>query len=512
MRPPVGCASPSGVLVVGAGPTGLTLALELARAGVPCRVVDAHAAPSPLSRAVVVQARTLELLDRHGLAEPLRAEGYAVDAANLYVHRRRAARIEFSGAGLGLTPYPFPLVVSQDVTERVLREAFERAGGRVEWGTRLVGFEQDADGVSARLERDGDEETTRATYLVGADGAGSAVREGLGVGFEGATYEGHFFVADAAVEGLVEGELQVRLGARTFHLFFPMRGAQRFRIIGLLPGGVGAEPEWEEVKAAIEAAEHVRIRDVAWFSAYRVHHRLAERFRVGRVFLAGDAAHVHSPVGGQGMNTGMGDAVNLGWKLAAVASGRGPARLLDTYEAERMPFARQLVRTVDQAFVAVSSPSAWARFVRLRLVPRVAPALLGVGAVRRLAFRNVGQLALGYTDGPLAEGRAGRVRGGERPAWMPGLEAAFRTPGWTLLVVGPVSDDARRWAEARRIGLHTVDLSGAVRRAGYAEGAVLLLRPDAYVGLAAPAFDAARFSAYAGAWGAGDTSGRGAGE
>jgi hypothetical protein len=201
------------------------------------------------------------------------------------------------------------------------------------------------------------------------------------------------------------------------------------------------------------------------------------------------------------MNTGMGDAVNLGWKLAAVVRGLGPERLLDTYEAERMPFARRLVRTVDQAFVAVSSLSGWARFVRLQLVPRVAPALLRVGAVRRAAFRTVSQIAVGYAGGPLAVGRAGRVRGGERPPWVPGLDAAFRPPGWALLVAGPVPEEARRWAEGRRVRLHMVGSSDGARRAGYADGAALLVRPDAYVGLAAPSFDADRFSVYAEAWG-----------
>ncbi|GAB3824700.1 FAD-dependent monooxygenase [Hymenobacter jeollabukensis] len=489
------------LLVAGAGPTGLLLALELCRHGLRPRLVDAAPGPSPLSRALVVHARTLELLDRHGLAHAFVGRGEVLRAAGLRLHGRLRAVAPVGRIGTGLSPFPFLLTLSQDQTEQLLREALAGYGVAVEWGTRLLGLSTEADGVTVQLQRGaGAVETARTGYVAGCDGAHSAVRHALGVGFPGGTYEQVFFVADTVTEGLdAPGGarlLQISLDERQFSAFFPMpQGCTR--IIGLLPPGVApAEASFEQLRPALEQLERIRVREVSWFSTYKVHHRVAEAFRRGRVLLLGDAAHVHSPAGGQGMNTGLGDAVNLGWKLAAVAEGQAPERLLDTYAAERLPFARQLVATTDRAFTGATSGSAWASWVRTQLVPRVLPWLLRVPALRRLLFRILSQTGIHYPDSPLSQGRAGRARGGDRLPWAPEPRyEPLRQPGWQLLSLGKPTAALRTWAARQPLPL-TVVPPGQ----GEAAGTIYLVRPDGYLGLVAPRFDEPQFSAYAAEW------------
>lgn len=489
------------VLIAGAGPTGLLLALELCRHGIQPRVVDTLLAPSALSRAVAMHARTLELLDRHGLAQQFVAQGEVVQAIGLRRQRQLAAVAPLGNIGQGLSPFPFVLIISQDRTEGLLREALAAYGVQVEWNTALASLTQDANGVTASLQKaEAASETIRTAYVAGCDGAHSAVRHALGIGFPGGTYDHLFFVADTLTEKLetVPGSgrvLEISLGPRTFYGYFPLIG-RRTRIIGLLPAGVAqATATFADVQPTLEAVEGVRVRDVSWFSTYRVHHRVAERFRQERAFLLGDAGHVHSPVGGQGMNTGLGDAVNLGWKLAAVLRGNAPEALLASYEAERIPFARQLVATTDRAFTLVTSPSALASFVRTQLAPRLLPLALRLGWVRRLFFRTASQIGIAYPQSPLSQGHASSVQGGMRLPWAPGRYDVLRQPGWQVLSVGPAQEALTAWCGQQQLPLHT----GAAAP-GEAAGMVYLVRPDGYVGLVALAFSAAEFEAYARRW------------
>ena len=493
------------VLIAGAGPSGLMLALELCRHGVRPRLVDPLPGPSPLSRALVVHARTLELLDRHGLAQAMVAEGEPVRGLGLRRAGRLVATVPLGRIGEGLSPFPYLLVLSQDRTEQLLRAALAATYGvEVEWGTALTGLIQDTNGATATLQAAGGlPQTVRAAYVAGCDGVSSAVREALGISFPGGTYEQLFFVADTLTEGLTADPtagrlLAVSLAARSFYGFFPMpRG--RTRIIGLLPPGLArTTATFAEIQPALEATEGIRVREVSWFSVYRVHHRVAEQFRRGRGFLVGDAGHVHSPVGAQGMNTGLGDAVNLGWKLAAALGHAAPATLLDTYEAERLPFARQLIQTTDRAFTAATSPTAWARLVRTQLVPRLAPLLWRLPWVRRLMFRTVSQIGIAYPNSPLSQGRAGAVAGGQRLPWVPGPRyAALQPPGWHLLHLGP-GPAAAAWAQAQQVPASEV-APGPNEEAG----TTYLVRPDGYIGLAALVFSEIEFSAYARRWGIG---------
>jgi len=246
----------------------------------------------------------------------------------------------------------------------------------------------------------------------------------------------------------------------------------------------------------------IEVKQVNWFSTYRVHHRVAQQFRKGRAFLLGDAAHIHSPVGGQGMNTGIGDAVNLAWKLAASLKEPRRSWLLDTYEPERIAFARRLVATTDRAFTAVTSDTTFARFVRTKVIPAVVPALLRLPAMRRFAFRTVSQIAVNYRDSPLSRGTAGRLRGGDRLPWVMSKRGeshnfvALTSMDWQIHVYGDPAPGLRALADGRKIPLHVFPWEAGMKRAGFERNAAYLIRPDGYIGLADRGGNASAIDAY----------------
>ena len=241
------------------------------------------------------------------------------------------------------------------------------------------------------------------------------------------------------------------------------------------------------------------VRRVNWFSTYRVHHRVASRFRNGRVFLLGDAAHIHSPVGGQGMNTGIGDAVNLAWKLAAVLRGRAPAAILESYEPERIGFARRLVATTDRVFQFVTRSGRLAAGMRVQVMPRIIPALFRLPAVRRFMFRTISQTAIQYRDSDWSEGRAGRVHGGDRLPWVerePDNFTPLESLDWQVHVYGEATAALAARCASRGLRLHVFPWSASAARAGLDRGASYLVRPDGYVAMADPGQDPARLERY----------------
>jgi 2-polyprenyl-6-methoxyphenol hydroxylase-like FAD-dependent oxidoreductase len=485
------------VLVVGAGPTGLVLALWLTRLGVRVRIVDKAAEPGQTSRAVAVQARTLELYAPMGLARPLVDDGLPFAAANVWVKGAPRGRVEFGPMGKGLSPFPFMLVYPQDAHERLLIARLAEAGVSVERPVEVTRLDVGGDSVTARLERGtGREEPIEAQYVAGCDGARSFVREALGVEFPGGTYAPIFYVADVDASGpQMNGELHVAIDDSDFVALFPMKGNARVRLIGTIRGGGGDHGDkldWSVVhKLAIERI-HLKVERVNWFSTYRVHHRVASAFRVGRAFLLGDAAHIHSPVGGQGMNTGIGDAVNLAWKLASVVHGRAhPEPLLSTYEEERVPFAHRLVRTTDRAFELVSATGSIANQIRLGVAPHVITRLFRSPLARRWLFGTVSQIRIRYPRSALSEGKAGKVRGGDRLPWIENTEGEDNYAGLSALAWqaqvhgnGDGTDPLRHICDARRLPLVRYAWRGATERAGVAPNALYLVRPDGYVALA----------------------------
>ncbi|MCW7540252.1 FAD-dependent monooxygenase [Aquabacterium sp. A7-Y] len=524
-------AAPSStpVLIVGAGPTGLMLACQLARHGVAFRLVDGKSGPTRESRALGVQARTLELYDTLGIAGEAVSQGRPTYSANLYVGLQRVQRIPLGDVGQDATPYPFLLILEQSRNEALLYQTLCASGETVDWGCRLERFEQDADGVVAVLQPAGGgrPQQLRADWLVACDGARSTVREQLGLAFSGGTYEQVFYVADTAVDWpLPHGELTVCLSHRTFAALFPMPGEHRYRVVGVLPPGYeGNEAglRFEDIEAAVRQQMDVPVSfsDTRWFASYRVHHRCVERFRSGRCFLAGDAAHVHSPVGAQGMNTGLQDACNLAWKLALVVRRQAPAALLDSYHEERWPLAQRLLRTTDAAFRFVVSREPLMRALRLQAVPRVLPGLLSLPAVQQRVFRALSQIGLNYRGRSLAVTLASAgLQAGDRLPYVriepPLASRAMSVYAWlrparfNLLLLqrqsAGLEAEAGQWQaelEAACPGWFSVhalpaELGGAGLLAALKVGdrAVLLVRPDHYIAWLADRFDRPALRSY----------------
>jgi 2-polyprenyl-6-methoxyphenol hydroxylase-like FAD-dependent oxidoreductase len=483
----------SDVLIVGAGPTGLVLALWLTMLGVKVRIIDKTAAPGATSRALAVQARTLELYQQLDLADAVVARGHQVPAVNLWVKGEPKARISLAAMGSGLTPYPFMQIFPQDEHERLLIERLETLGVAVGRRTELVRFTEHENCVMARLRGpDGGEQDCEASYIAGCDGARSNVREAIGTGFPGGTYRQIFYVADVEATGpALNGELHVDLDEADFVAVFPLAGTGRARLIGTVRDERADRADtltFADIRDHAIGQMKIAIAKVNWFSTYHVHHRVTQQFRKGRAFLAGDAAHIHSPAGGQGMNTGIGDAINLAWKLAAVVAGRAPDALLDSYEAERIGFARRLVATTDRAFSFATAEGRLADFVRTRLAPIVIPTAFAFATVRRFAFRTVSQIMLNYRDGPLSRGSAGNVHGGDRLPWAP-VEGAdnfvsLTSMDWQVHVYGSASPALAAWCTRQNVPLHVFPWRFEYERAGLARDALYLLRPDTYVALA----------------------------
>ena len=508
------------ILVVGAGPTGLMLANQLARRGIRATVIDRHSGPAQQSRAMAVQARTLEVYSKMGLAEKALALGARAGAANMWANGRWTARIPVGDMGKDLSPFPFILMLGQDDNERIMGARLNELGVDVQWNTELIGLEQQPGHVDATLRQpDGSTATIRAAWVAGCDGSRSGVREMSGITFPGEPYQQTFFVADTEATGAMKpAELNVYLWEDGFHLFFPMRGQDRWRVIGILPKGLRQRDDltFDEVVPAIrqEAGAVLDFKSCAWFSVYRIYHRAAKRFRDRRCFLLGDAAHVHSPAGAQGMNTGLQDAYNLAWKLALVVKGRADTALLDTYEQERLPVARRLLETTDRAFQVIVSEGWFGRLFRTRILARVAAFAMTIGRVRSLAFRTISQIGIRYRQSMLSRTLAGLPKGapvaGDRFPWLrvkiqggaapKDLFQALDDTGFNLVVVGqpPPAGEALGLGDLCRI--HVVAdgpvNDGELRRAGIPRPSFYFLRPDGHVGLCGTTFDAAALKRY----------------
>jgi 2-polyprenyl-6-methoxyphenol hydroxylase-like FAD-dependent oxidoreductase len=476
------------VLVVGAGPAGLAAAVGLSAAGTPVRVVDAAPGPATTSRALGLQPRGVEVLDRLGALGDLPQRSVPLRGTTIRVDGRERLRLSLpSGQELkGRTA----LVISQTEIEAHLRDRFAALGGAIEWGKRLVGLTQDTAGVAVVFA---DDETFRCDWLIGCDGASSTVRRAIGVQLVGETAEERFLLADARVRLPVPRDFASMWAATDGPLAaIPLPGTDHWRLMAPNPFG---QPDDLPAAAVVRVlsdllcrriGESAMMTEVSWTSEFRIHRRLAASYRRDRVLLAGDAAHVHSPVGGQGMNTGLGDAENLAWKLALVYSGRAGETLIDSYEMERRPVAAAVVNTVSGVDKLLLSKNLVVGLIRDRmLLP-----LVGLPSIQRWIWRKSSQLDITYRNGPLAQRpnfrRAG-LRSGDRVPDLIASRADDRPTRlhaelggrWALVSADRDVSAGIAKSVCQRLGGQSVS---ELASASVAAGRILLVRPDGHLG------------------------------
>ena len=392
--------SPS-VLISGGGPTGLTAALELRRFGIPVRIVDESEGPAATSRAVGIQARTLEEMELRGLADEFVRLGHHATGGEIYGDGKLLAHVDFTRIP---SRYNYLLFLSQTETDRILREALEAEGAAVEWGVRMSAFGQNPVGITATLEHtDGSIEEVKAACVLDAEGAHSIIRDTLGLDFKGKTLDDTFVLGDVHIEAnLPNSDFHIFSSELGFLGLFPM-GGSHFRLIAshppIDPGQSGA-PTLSELQAIYDRRSHIaaRLRQLTWSSFFHINSRMVEKLRVGRIFLAGDAAHIHSPAGAQGMNTGIQDAMNLGWKLALVLRGQASEALLDTYEQDRLPVMRSILSRTEALTDVIGS-----RSMLRNLFVYLTPWIAGADFVQENATARISQIAFNYRNSPLSE-------------------------------------------------------------------------------------------------------------
>lgn len=479
------------LLIVGAGPTGLVTALWLAHLGVSCRIIDKSSGPGLTSRAMAVHARSLEFYQQVGIADEVIAKGIVIDNINYRKNGNLIASIDFSRFGKKASQFPFILSFPQDDHEKLLIAQLEKLNIFVERDTELVSFNQDKNQVIATVKKGDRIETISASYLLGCDGARSTVRSELGINFAGGTYSQLYFVADVMAQGdIVNNGIQLCMGDNDFLLVFPIRSSGSIRLIGIVPKEMTNKSsiEFFDIEPYIKKMAQMTISSVNWFSTYHSHHRVADSFRSNRAFLLGDAGHIHSPVGGQGMNTGIGDAVNLAWKIAAVLQNRASESILNSYEIERMEFAHKLIKTTDKMFQAVTNEGLFGKFVRNVFFPYVLPFMMRFGKVKSFVFNTVSQIKINYHNSPLSQGTAGKIKSGDRLPWVSNNSInnynSLTLLDWQLHVYGKMTAEFKQFTQQQNIKSYEFAWEENLNKLGFEKNAIYLIRPDGYIAYA----------------------------
>jgi 2-polyprenyl-6-methoxyphenol hydroxylase-like FAD-dependent oxidoreductase len=457
------------ILIVGAGPVGLFLANECARRGLNSRLVETRASQSEHSKALAIFPRTLEIFDMAGIAAPFLDKANKVTSVAIMAHERTLARMRFTPEE---SPYAFIAMVPQNVTEEILAEELGRKGGRIEYQTTFVAAEQRDEAVNVTLDHRGEQIKLRSSFVVGCDGAHSAVRHSLNVPLEGGEYQDEFMLADIDTDDTLPAD-EMQLCPSEFGplAIFPMSSVRR-RVVATVERPEGDAPSLDLVQRVLQqrAPRLIEARGLHWGSYFRIHHRHATKLRAGRIFIAGDAAHIHSPFGGQGMNTGLHDVWNLVWKLDLFLGGHGNERLLDSYGAERIPVIKNVIETTDHLTKVMGTPSRFVQALRDTLIPMVSR----LAPFQHAFVQRLSELGIAYPKSPIVEGPGKRylddsMRGGK------GIISRF------LLMIGddtepPTTDAASHLCES---------LSEIVELRSSSTPGITLVRPDGYIAFTA---------------------------
>lgn len=492
------------VIIIGAGPTGLMAACQLGRFGISCIIVDSKAGPTLQSRALLVTSRSLEIYDQMGVAEEVVALGTRVEEFSIFTRGREKVTFPIGNVGQGLTDFPFMHVFEQSKNEQLLCDVFEGQGKPVWWNTEFISLKQNDEGVVVQLLRHLPEEqsvTLSANYVIGCDGAGSKVRQLLNCKFEGGTYKHKFFIADVKLKwDQPPGKVIASLATKSFCAFFPMQGENNYRVLGTLAQLTGAEEniKFSDMECGIKSTLGLplTIKELNWFSTYRLHHRCVDKFSVKRCFLAGDAAHIHSPAGGQGMNTGLQDAYNLAWKLAMVLSGNAGEKLLDTYHEERHPFARWLLKFTDRAFGMISSRNVFFSWFRIHVGPFILRQIIRRKGVGLNMFKTVSQIWYAYEKSILSVTSSSQrlsFKPGDRFPYVlitvgAGMRSCYhllREAKFHLIMIGESQVVVIPERMKGIIKVVSLPHSDSWASLGIEKNIFILVRPDNYIGLIA---------------------------
>lgn len=480
------------IIINGAGPTGLALACQLLRYNIDFVILDKNEKTTHLSKAMVVQARTLEIFDEIGLAGKAIEQGQVATQFSMVARGKIRGRIKLGQFGQGMSPFPFTLILEQSKTEKILAEYVYEKGGTILWGSEVLRFEDNHDGVTVYYnDRNGTEQTIKGEYLAGCDGASSLTRHRLGLTFEGDTQERMFYVADVKLESPITDQkdayfVMINNG---FVLFFPLIDEKHYRVIGTAPGDVAEKEkiQFSDIKQVIKDQLEIPVQflEEYWFSTYKVHSRMADSFSKGSCFIAGDAAHIHTPAGGQGMNTGIQDAYNLAWKLAFVIRGKAGKKLLETYNEERTENAKNLLKSTDRMFDLLAGTGIIANFIRLYIMPFFIKRITQFSFINRRIFPLLSQTGIKYPNSSLTiKSAVAKIAAGDRmPYFRVNGESIFdklKEPVFKILYFG---NNDEYLQEIKHDTIELIKLSFEDIPAIFTgqSGFYIVVRPDNYI-------------------------------
>jgi 2-polyprenyl-6-methoxyphenol hydroxylase-like FAD-dependent oxidoreductase len=481
------------VVIIGAGPSGLSMAAQLLRYGIDFVIIEKNRKTTHLSKAVVVQARTLEIFQEFGIAQKAIETGRITTAFSMYYNGVKRATLDLAGMGDGQSAFPFVLSLEQSKTEKLLLDYLSENGKTVLWNSEFIRFEQNG-GVTVFYKDVKDiEQTIKANYIIGADGTGSLVRHQMNAGFQGDTIPKIFYVADAELNSTVvnKDELFIFLIKKGFVLFFPMEGQKHYRVIGILPDKTEEDEfTFEDIQDSIKQDIKIPIvfNKINWFSSYKVHSRKANSFMDNRCLIIGDAAHIHTPAGGQGMNTGIQDAYNLAWKLAYKLKYRVSQSVVESYNTERTENARHLLNTTDRMFDFMTGANAFWNFVRLNVFPFFMRFVSKTPMLNKRMFLLLSQIGIAYPNSKLTvKSQIGKVKAGDRMPYFTFSDGTavydyISEPAFKILFFGSQAHNVEQQLEHLKfkvIPLSFPEVPKAVF--GNAVNFYILLRPDSHI-------------------------------